>query len=85
MKGLIYGEHNIVIMDGSDDRLVDEIIAIVEMHTHPRITGTICKPLDKDHPTIKVVSYSASNRNFNNARELIEDIHPGLCNFDVAV
>lgn len=81
-------ERNFVIMDGSNRRFVKEIISIVEMetgnmHWFNKLKRNIkCRALDRNHPTMKVVTIKGYYQDFDELRRVLTRDYPAQCIFD---
>lgn len=82
MAGFIVKKFTTVIMDGSDKSIVKDITGVINMMTKERRGKAICRSLDKNHPTMKVIETYTTSRTYNMIREAIEEIYPGLCIFN---
>lgn len=71
-----------VIMDGSDKKKVKEITSIFEMIQNRRFSRIKAKPIDKDHPTMLVLTTLMSAQRYHDTRRIINQAYPGLCIFD---
>lgn len=83
MLGLINKKFNIVVMDGSDNEHIKSIIGIVAMMTGMNDGKITCRDLDGDHPTTKVIEFKARKNLGVQAQEIIEEVYPALCSFNV--
>lgn len=80
-----YKKYVTVIMDGTDRRIVREIIGIINMMCNRRLGKMKCRKLDANHATMKVIDVYTSAEMYRQTRRLIEKAYPGLCIFDVVV
>jgi hypothetical protein len=80
-----YKIYKTVIMDGTNLFVNREITGIIDMITRRRIGRSKWRPLDKNHPTMKVIKRFTSVRKYHDARRLIEKSYPGLCTFDATI
>jgi hypothetical protein len=84
-------ERYFLIMDGSDKNFVRNIIGYVEM-----AVGNIfwynklkwfkrvkCHNLDRNHPSIKVVTVKSTYRDYCEVRKFLTEKYPEQCIFDV--
>lgn len=73
-----------VVMDGSNKRFLNEIIGLVEMCTGKsyKFRSIKCKKIDRDHPTMMVVSFKTNYRQFDYLRKLLTKTYPEQCVFD---
>lgn len=82
-------ERNFVVMDGSDKHFMKEVIGVTEMVTGNtrwinRLRKNIkCRALDRNHPTMKVVTVRSGYRKFNELRKMLTEKYPAQCVFDV--
>ena len=80
-----YKRYTTIIMDGSNEKTVNEIIGIIDMITRRRIGKSKCRNLDSDHPTMKVIRTFASANTYQSIKRVIEKTYPGLCVFKAIV
>ncbi|MDD3204220.1 MAG: hypothetical protein PHS74_00575 [Lachnospiraceae bacterium] len=78
-------DYAIVIMDGSDINVVNNIVGVVEMVTKPLFHKNNCEPIDKQHPTMLAVKFRANRKAYANIQAILQKQFPALCTFDVAV
>ena len=84
-------ERKFVVMDGSDKRFMKEVIGVAEMvtgntHWFNKIIRNIkCRALDRNHPTMKVVTIKSNYRNFDELRKILEKQYPTQCVFDAVL
>lgn len=82
-------ERKFVIMDGSDKNFIKAVISIVEMvtnrlHWYQKLSRRIrCRALDKNHPTMKVITVRSNYRQFDELRKILTRVYPAQCVFDV--
>lgn len=76
---------NTVIMDGSSRFECREIAGIIDMVTCRRIGKSKAKPLDKDHPTMKVIKRFTTAERYRQAKLIIEQTYPGNCTYDAVL
>lgn len=70
-----------VIMDGSDVNYVNEIKGLSKMIIG-RFTRIKIRKIDRDHPTMKVVSIRSGYRQWHELRKILERDHSEQCVFD---
>ena len=80
-----YKKYNTVIMDGSSKFVNMEITGMIDMKTRRRIGRSKCHKLDKNHPTMMVISRYTNPMRYWEAKRLIEEFYPGVCAFDVTI
>ena len=80
-----YKNYVTVIMDGSDRKVVRDVIGIINMMCNRRFRKMRCRKLDAGHPTMKVIRTYTSAETYRQTRLLIEKVYPGLCTFDAIV
>ena len=80
-----YGKYVTVIMDGSNKKVVEEITGVFDMVTRRLIGKTRCRKLDKNHPSMLVITTYTSTRKYWIIRRIIEKAYPGLCTFNAVV
>lgn len=74
-----------VIMDGSSKFVNREIVGLMDMMTRRRFGRSICRRLDRKHPTMKVIKRFTSINRYHDARRMIERVYPGVCCWDVTI
>lgn len=73
-------ERSFIIMDGSDNRFLEEIKGLAKMVIgHGRVK---IRNLDKTHPTMKVVYVRSGYADYDYLRKLLEREYPAQCVFD---
>lgn len=81
-------ERSFIIMDGSDKNYVKEVRSLCEMIIgKSRIINILfgrirVRRLDRNHPTMKVVTVRSTYRPWSELRKLLERDHSGQCVFD---
>jgi hypothetical protein len=70
-----------VIMDGSDVQYVNEIKGLSKM-VIGRFKRIKIRKIDRDHPTMKVVTIRSGYRKWSELRKIIERDHSEQCIFD---
>ena len=76
-----FNEYQIVIMDGSDKKKVNNITAIINCITGKRHGKCITRSIDSDRPTMIVVEFVCTDMTFAVISDTIEQSYPGLCIF----
>lgn len=77
--GIKKNVYELIITDGSDQKVVNEIVGIVGVFAYPHGKGLFkYKPLDENHPTMLSVSFSAIYDNVITICNVIEELYPGL-------
>lgn len=88
---IMFGEkkkRSFIIMDGSDKNYVKEVRSLCEMFIGQSwIINTLfgrikVRRLDRNHPTMKVVTIKSGYRPWSELRKLLEQDHAGQCVFD---
>lgn len=76
-----------VVMDGSDKRFMKEVTGVVEMVTGKTRWFNRVRPraLDRNHPTMKVITVKSGYRYFDAIRHILERDYPEQCVFDVVL
>lgn len=74
-----------VIMDGSDKKVNEKVIKLLDAATRRRIGKSKCRKLDSNHPTMMVVKRLTTRGRYIKAKLNIQKHYPGLCIFDVTV
>lgn len=88
MFGKNIKKRRFVIMDGSDKDFVQNIKGLAEMYVCKSriinfLTGKIrIRRLDKQHPTMKVVTIRSTYRDWSELRKLLERDYSEQCVFD---
>lgn len=72
----------IVIMDGSNEKIVNNIIELVDHITKGIFVKATCRVLDSNHPTMQVIDTRMDDELFEVTQRLLEIQHPGLCIFN---
>lgn len=72
----------IVIMDGSNEKIVGNIIELVDHIVKGLFVKATCRVLDKKHPTMPVIEVMMDDERFDVTQRLLEIQHPGLCVFN---
>lgn len=78
-------KHNIVVMDGSDRFVMNNIVRVVGMCAYPHGGNFDYHKLDEAHPNMMIVKFKANTKQFNRIMVILDTIYPALCNYDVAV
>lgn len=73
-----------VIMDGSDVQYVNEIKGLAKM-VIGRFKRIKIRKIDRDHPTMKVVTIRSGYRKWSELRKIIERDHSEQCIFDASL
>lgn len=84
-EGLKIKKFVTVIMDGSDYKKVNRIMRNIDMMNFKCRGKSICRILDKNHPTIKVIETFTDGINYRLMKKTIEFAYPGLCVFNPMV
>jgi hypothetical protein len=71
-----------IVMDGSDERVMDNIIGLVNHITKDLFVEATCRPLDDKHKTMIVVETVMDDETFELVQKLIEKRWPALCVFN---
>ena len=88
MFGKNVKERSFLIMDGSDKNYVKEIKSLCKMYIGRswiinNLFGRIkIRRLDRNHPTMKVVTIRSTYRPFSDLRKTLERDHSEQCVFD---
>lgn len=69
-------DYTIVIMDGSDPKIVTNVLEVVLG------LNTTCEPMDIDHPTTMVITTKTTSACFDKMTNVLERLYPGLCVFN---
>lgn len=78
--------HNLVVMDGTNQNSLWSIIAKVGEVVPKGKSGMMkLKSLDEQHPDIYVLTYKTGLMQNLKLQKEIDEIYPGLCCYDVAV
>ena len=84
--GLFNRNHNLVIMDGTNQQDLWSIVAKVGNAVSKGKSGIMeLNSLDKQHPNIYVLTYTAGLIENLKLQKVIDKNYPGLCCYDVAV
>lgn len=75
-------KRTIVVMDGSNEKIVGNIIELVDHITKGLFVKATCRILDSKHPTMPVIETTMDDERFEIAQRLLEIQHPGLCVFN---
>ncbi len=79
-------QHKVIVMDGTNKKSLGEIIGIIGMLAYGNGRGRFTyRQLDEQHPSIYVVEFKSNLNEFSNIIDLLDERHPGLCIYDVAV
>lgn len=84
-------ERQFLIMDGSDKVFVCNIIGYVEMtigaifwYNKLKLFKRVkCQKLDRNHPSMKVVTVKCTYRDYCEIRKFLTEKYPEQCIFDV--
>lgn len=76
-----------LVWDGSDKRFVSEVIGVAEMvtgytHWYNKLGRIKCHRLDRNHPTMKVITIKSGYREFDSLRKILERDHSDNVCFD---
>lgn len=82
MAESIVTKRTILVMDGSNEKIVGNIIELVDHIAKELSVKAICRDLDGGHPTIKIIETAMDEERFVVTQDLIERRYPGLCVFD---
>lgn len=74
---------NTVVMDGSNNLTVDNIVGVIEMVTDKRHGRVYRRPMDETHPSMIIIETTTNSFDYNLMQDMIEKQYPGLCTFDV--
>ena len=74
-------ERRFIIMDGSDDKYVNEIKGLSKMIIG-RFGRIKIQKMDRNHPTMKVVTIRSEYRQWSELRKILERDHSEQCVFD---
>lgn len=74
-------KRSFVIMDGSDKDYVNEIKCLSKM-VIGKFRRIKIRKLDRNHPTMKVVTIRSGYRQWNELRKILERDHSEQCVFD---
>lgn len=85
MNSLFRRKRNVVVMDGSNKEVLNEVIGLFGVVAYPNGGKFTHRPLDENHPNMIVIEAKLRKNEFENARQILEEIYPGLCIYDVAV
>lgn len=78
----MFKENFMIIMEnGSEKEVVENITGIVDMMIKKRYGKTISRMLDESNPDLRVIVVRATYKNFNVIREIIEAQYPKFCTF----
>lgn len=76
---------NVVIMDGTNTKVLKSIIGVIEM-INGKFRGKIeCRDAGDNYPSMKVIEFKTDKERLNEIQEIIEESYPALCLFDVVV
>ena len=84
-------KRSFVVMDGSDKGFMDQIIGVAEMVTGnmrfiDKIKGNVkYRMLDRNHPTMKVVTVKSDYKSFDEMRKILEKKFPEQVCFDAVL
>lgn len=80
-------KRSFVVMDGSDPRFMKEVIGTAEMMTGKThwFNKIRSRKLDKQHPTMRVISIKCGYEEFDRLRLLLTEQYPEQCIFGVAL
>lgn len=81
MAGFIFEKYTMLIMDGSNPKVVDNVLKVVNGLTRARYGEATCRDFDEKHTTMKVVETKTSFRIYNDIQAVLEALYPGLCVF----
>lgn len=79
MAGFIRKKYTTIVMDGSNEKVLNDIINGMETATHGKAE---CRPLDDDHPTMMIIETKTNKKTYNIIRDVVEFMYPGLCVFN---
>lgn len=83
MAGFRRRTFNTVVMDGSNNVTVDNIVGVIEMITDKHHGRVYRRALDETHPTMIVIETRTNVFDYSLMQDTIEKQYPGLCTFDV--
>lgn len=75
-------QHSIIVMDGTNQEVLKKIKSIIEEYTIIHDGELQFAMLDKEFPTMLMVSFKTDSIEFGNIRRRIDYDYPGLCVFD---
>ena len=79
MAGFIRRNYKTVVMDGSNEEVLKDIINGIETATKGEAK---CYPLDDDHPTMMIIETRTCKRIYDVIQSVVEFMYPGLCVFN---
>ena len=74
-----------VITDGSNGDTVEYIKLVFDLLGRQEMGATKCKPLSISHPTMLVVESEIKEPYYEEIKETIEKLYPGLCIFNAII
>lgn len=75
-------KHTVVVMDGTHEDVVQDIMDWMDDITKTEFGKATCRPLDSKHPTIMVIETKTTDVSFDLIRLMIDIRYPKLCIFD---
>lgn len=79
MIGLIRKNYKTVVMDGSNEKVLKDIVNGMETATRGKAK---CYPLDDDHPTMMIIETKTNKKKYDIIQSVVEFMYPGLCVFN---
>lgn len=85
MRGINKKNFNTVVWDGSDSRVLRNIIGVIGMIGFPKGGNLTYRLLDEDHPTTYVIEGEMKEKDYVTIQNVLDERFPGLCAYGVAI
>lgn len=82
MSGAKVEKYVTLVMDGSDVKVLSNIINVIDALAGTRNGETVYSPLDSNHPTLMILETFTNSRIYKTIEKVIESMYPGLCVFN---
>ena len=82
MAGFIFNKYTTVVMDGSNQKVVDNILKVMDVLSGARFGKSTYRLFDLEHPTTIVIETKTCARIYKRIEKVIEVLYPGLCIFN---
>ena len=78
-------KRNVVIMDGTNKKVVKDIVSIIEMLTGRMRWFNKIRPkkIDRQHPNMLAIKFRMTESDFGYLQRLLDKEHPAQCAYDV--
>lgn len=83
MAEFIFNKYTTVVMDGSNQKVVDNVLNVIDVLTRERYGKATCRVFDDKHPTMMVIETKTSKRIYDMIAKVVEILYPGVCMFNV--